>query len=93
MNTELDKRLNKILPRLESEDFLKSTGLGNEIAFYIFEYPAEEEIHVRKHIEFVINRLKQRRPELRIIHINLFNMIICKVLYNFFRFIFCNPII
>lgn len=55
----LQERLNAILPRLRSEDFLASKGLGNEIAFYVFDYPARFEIKVRQHIAFVADKLKR----------------------------------
>ena len=43
----LDERLNQILPRVISRDFLDSKGLGNEIGFWIFDYPPEREMDVR----------------------------------------------
>jgi hypothetical protein len=33
----LGERLNKILPRIISDEFLSGSGIGNEIAFYIFD--------------------------------------------------------
>ena len=50
MSDPLNDRLNKILPRLVSDDFLSGSGIGNEIAFYIFDYPPEDELRVRDHI-------------------------------------------
>jgi len=41
---QLHKRLNQIEERLSSEQFLKSEGLGNEIAFYIFDDSAAFEM-------------------------------------------------
>ena len=35
MSDPLTWRLNQILPKLTSNDFLKTRGIGNEIAFYI----------------------------------------------------------
>ena len=43
----LHNRLDEIQPKIESEDFLKNQGLGNEIGFYVFDYPPESEIEVR----------------------------------------------
>lgn len=37
--TSLTERLNQILPRVVSDDFLSGSGIGNEIAFYVFDYP------------------------------------------------------
>ena len=36
MSDPLTDRLNKILPRLVSDDFLSGSGIGNEIALYRF---------------------------------------------------------
>jgi hypothetical protein len=47
MNFTLEERLNQILPRVTSRDFLDSKGLGNEIGFWIFDYPPEREMDVR----------------------------------------------
>ena len=47
MSGTLDERLNKILPRIISDEFLSGSGIGNEIAFYIFDYPPEDELSVR----------------------------------------------
>lgn len=47
MTLSLEERLNQILPRITSRDFLDSKGLGNEIGFWIFDYPPERELEVR----------------------------------------------
>ena len=31
------KRLEQIIPKIESEPFIQNKGLGNEIGFYIFD--------------------------------------------------------
>lgn len=76
MNDYLTERLNKILPRIISDDFLKGRGIGNEIAFYIFDYPPEDELRVREHIHFLLDHIPKQRPELRVKHINLFDFIL-----------------
>ena len=47
MTLSLEERLNQILPRVTSRDFLDSKGLGNEIGFWIFDYPPVREMDVR----------------------------------------------
>lgn len=70
----LSSRLDKILPKIESEDFLKNQGLGNEIGFYVFDYPAESELEVREHIKFMTDKLVKRGRNFA--SINLFEAII-----------------
>src|SRR4030043_2425983 len=76
MNDYLTDSLNKILPRIISDDFLKGRGIGNEIGFYIFDYPPEDELRVREHIKFILEHLGKKRPDLRIRHVNLFELIV-----------------
>lgn len=76
MNDHLIERLNKILPLLISDDLLGGKGIGNEIAFYIFDYPAEAELLVRNHINSLLTHLAQKRPELRVRHVNLFDFVL-----------------
>ena len=60
MNERLTERLNRILPKLTSDEFLSGSGLGNEIGFYIFDYPPEDELSVREHIRFLLEHLPNR---------------------------------
>lgn len=76
MKDSLNDRLNKILPRLTSDDFLSTRGIGNEIAFYIFDYAPEDELLIREHIEFLLVHLPMKRPNLRVAHVNLFDFLI-----------------
>jgi hypothetical protein len=76
MKSKLQDRLNEIIPRLQDKDVLSGAGLGNEIGFYIFDYPAENELEVREHIKFVLDYLTKKRPDLKLAHINLFELII-----------------
>jgi hypothetical protein len=76
MKTDFHERLNKILDRITSEDFLHGKGLGNEIPFYAFDYPPERELEVREHVAFLLAQIPKRRPELRFVHVNLFDLII-----------------
>ncbi len=69
-------RLNKIIDRITSEEFLENKGLGNEIGFYIFDYPPEKELEIRDHIEFILEYIKKKKPTLRVKHINLFKLIV-----------------
>jgi len=76
MTSTFNERLDKILDRITSEDFLHGKGLGNEIPFYAFDYPPERELEVREHIAFLLAQIPKRRPGLRFAHVNLFDLII-----------------
>ncbi len=76
MSDQLTERLNAVLPRIVSDEFLSGTGIGNEIAFYIFDYPPEDELRVRQHIQFLVSHIAKQKPGLRVKHINLFDIVI-----------------
>lgn len=77
MTQTFEDRLNQILPRITSDDFLQNRGLGNEIGFWIFEYPPEQELLMRETLEKVIEPGLQRRvPPLRYARVNLFELVI-----------------
>lgn len=46
MNEVLKQRFNKVIPRIESPNPRNNAGLGDDIGFYIFDYPPEEELEV-----------------------------------------------
>ncbi len=76
MTDSLTQRLNEILPKVTSTEFLGGKGLGNEIAFYIFDYPPEAEIRIRDHIQFLMAHIPKRRLGLKVKHINLFDLVL-----------------
>ena len=76
MNDPLTHRLNQILPKLTSDDFLSARGIGNEIAFYIFDYAPEDELRIREYIRFLVDHLPKNRSGLRVAHVNLFDFLI-----------------
>lgn len=76
MTLSLDERLNQILPRITSCDFLDSKGLGNEIGFWIFDYPPEHEMAVRDFVSgTVVPALRKQSPPLRTASVNLLSLV------------------
>jgi hypothetical protein len=51
---------------------LNGKGIGNEIPFYVFDYPPKDELQVREFLRTLIGHdLKQELPDRKIIHVNL----------------------
>jgi len=76
MSDPLDERLNKILPRVTSNEFLSGSGISNEIAFYIFDYPPEDELRVRDYLRTLLDHIPKQKHGLRIKHVNLFDFVL-----------------
>lgn len=76
MSLSLDERLNQILPRITSHDFLDSKGLGNEIGFWIFDYPPDRELDVRSFLSgTVLPALTKQVPPLRAATVDLLRLV------------------
>jgi hypothetical protein len=72
----LDERLNQIIPRITSPEFLDSKGLGNEIGFWIFDYPPEREMDVRDFLNgTVLPALSKHVPTIRAATVNLLTLV------------------
>ena len=68
---------NQILPRITSPEFLQNRGLGNEIGFWIFDYPPESELIMRDFLASVVEpALAKHQPPLCFVTINLFDLVI-----------------
>jgi hypothetical protein len=77
MSLSFEERLNQILPKIRSEDFLNSKGLGNEIGFWIFDYPPAREMEMRDFLQHtVFPNLTKSQPSIRVAEVNLFNLVI-----------------
>ena len=76
MTLSLEDRLNQILPRITSRDFLDSKGLGNEIGFWVFDYPAERELEVRDFVSgTVLPALTKQTPPIHAATVNLLQLV------------------
>lgn len=71
MSRDLLDRLNQLKSRLASDEILANKGLGNEIGFYIFDYPPSDELLVRKHLSTVISAVNRK-----IAVIDLFDLLV-----------------
>jgi len=76
MISRLDERLNQALERLLDANLLGGRGIGNEIGFYIFDYPPEHEMYVRERLAALVRDIRRRKPDLRFSHVNLFDLVI-----------------
>ena len=75
MSVPLNERLNAILPKVISDAFLSGSGIGNEIAFYIFDYPPEDELRVRDYLRMLLDHIPKQKHGLRVKHIDLFDFV------------------
>lgn len=75
MNT-LEERLNKAEAIIKKPSFRQNKGLGNEVGYYIFDYPSEQELLIRERIEYIRKKNEQSDDEYRIVVFDLYEIII-----------------
>jgi len=76
MTRDLNERLDQILPKVISKDFLAGKGLGNEIGFWIFDYLPQDELAIRKHIDHLMVQIHMQSPGLRVANVNLLDLLV-----------------
>lgn len=72
----LEERLNKAEAIIKKPSFRQNKGLGNEVGYYIFDYPAEQELFVRERIDYIRRKNEQSDDEYRVVVFDLYDIII-----------------
>ncbi len=70
------ENLEKILPKIKTREFLENRGLGNELGFYIFDYPPEEELFVRDYLKYILKQLTSAISEVKPVEIDLYKVML-----------------
>lgn len=52
----LESRLNELEDKIKQPNFRKNKGLGNEVGYYVFDYPAEQELVVRERVNYLVSK-------------------------------------
>lgn len=76
MMLSLEQRLDQIEEVIKKPSFRQNKGLGNEVGYYIFDYPAEQELVVRERIEYIRQKNEEAIDGFRIVVFDLYDIII-----------------
>lgn len=74
--SNLNERLDKAEKKIKEPKFRENRGLGNEVGYYIFDYPADEEIYVRERIKNIQKRNAESNDEYKIVVFDLYDIMI-----------------
>jgi len=72
----LDQRLDKAETIIAQPSFRQNKGLGNEVGYYVFDYPAEQELQVRERVEYIRKKNENSTDGFRVIVFDLYEIII-----------------
>lgn len=73
---DIKDRLDQILAKIKSPDFMENKGQGGEIGFYIFDYDPRYELLVRNHIKYIIQQLTFPGSEIRPVELDLYELML-----------------
>lgn len=73
---KLETRLNKLEDKIKQSNFRKNKGLGNEVGYYVFDYPAEYELVVRERVKYLSEKYKKGSNDFQIVVFDLYDLII-----------------
>ncbi|MCM1427561.1 MAG: DUF1788 domain-containing protein, partial [Eubacterium sp.] len=72
----LDERLDKAEEMIKKPSFRENKGLGNEVGYYIFDYPAKQEMYVRERIKYIKRKNENSADDYKIVVFDLYDIII-----------------
>lgn len=76
MAKSLDERLSEAESIIRQPSFLENKGLGNEVGYYVFDYPAEQELIVRNRIADMKAKYNVSGNSFQIVEYDLYDMVI-----------------
>lgn len=72
----LDERLDKAEETIQKPSLRENKGLGNEVGYYIFDYPAEKELYIRERIDYIKKKSENSNDDYKVVVFDLYDIMI-----------------
>lgn len=72
----MEERLDMAERMIKAESFRQNKGLGNEVGYYVFDYPAEKELIVRERVEYMKGKNSKGNDGFDLVVFDLYDIII-----------------
>ncbi|WP_302794690.1 DUF1788 domain-containing protein [Cloacibacillus evryensis] len=73
---DIEARLNRLEREIRNPRFMENRGVGNEVRYYVFDYPAEQELAVRAWVRDAVRKNENSGAPAPIVVFDLYEMII-----------------
>ncbi len=73
---DLQQRLNQVEEIIKKPAFRENKGLSNEVGYYIFDYPADQELIVRERVKKIIKKHEKGTYGFKLVVFDLYELII-----------------
>lgn len=72
----LTERFAEMDEKIKNPSFRKASGKANEVNYWVFDYPPEQEMEVRSHIKWLQNRNNKGLDDYKLVVFDLYDLII-----------------
>ena len=72
----LEERLDTAERLIKSESFRHNKGLGNEVGYYVFDYPAERELTIRERVDYMKRKNSKGTDGFELVVFDLYDIVI-----------------
>lgn len=72
----IDKRLKVLDDKIKEPDFREKKGMANEVGYYVFDYPEEQELEVRERVKKLASKYNRDIHGFEIVVFDLYDIII-----------------
>lgn len=72
----LEEKLDLVERKIKDSHFRENKGLGNEVGYYVFDYPADKELQVRERINYMKSKNQKGSDGFELKVFDLYDMII-----------------
>lgn len=72
----LAERLDKAEEMIHKPSFRENKGLGNEVGYYIFDYPADQEMYVRERVAYISKKSENSDDDYKVVVFDLYDIVI-----------------
>ena len=76
MMASLEERLDAVERMIKMPSFRENKGLGNEVGYYVFDYPANQELIVRERIQYMKAKNSKGTDGFELVVFDLYDIII-----------------
>ena len=74
--TTLEGRLDALEQLIKRPEFRENKGLGNEVGYYVFDYPAEQELIVRERVQYMKSKNSKGTDGFELLVFDLYDILI-----------------
>ena len=72
----LEERLDAVEQLIKRPEFRENKGLGNEVGYYVFDYPAQQELLVRERVHYMKSKNSKGTDGLELLVFDLYEILI-----------------